>query len=175
MIKLSPLPCLFPLLLCCVAGDSAADKLLTVNAMESTAHLQPRDAKQRQILLPALEIAIVVSLECPADAKAMSLTVSVSDTRQYFGPQLLADAESIEAAFSVPAKQLTPVSVPGFCVSGEPIDDQGIVLPGIATVQVSLRCGGEDDPTSVYFTSAPLPVRLYCRADGVPDTSSMER
>lgn len=156
------------------AGASAVDGILTVQAKESTAQLEPRDAEHSQIMLPTLELAILASFDCPADSKASALTISVSDTHQYFGPQQIADVVSLEATFSVPSNQLAPVTIPEFCVAGAPIDDQGLSLPGIATAQVSLRCGSENNPPTVYFTSTSVPVRLYCQPDEDSELSSLE-
>lgn len=169
------LPCLLTALLCSTAAASAADNILTLKARESTAQLEPRDAKQHHVTLPALDVAILASLACPAGTKAQSLTVSVSDTHQYFGAELLADAVSLEVAFNVPSNQLAPIAIPDFCVTGGLPDNQELGLPGIATAQVSLRCLSKDDSTSVHFSSAPVPVRLYCRADGDPESSATAR
>lgn len=103
------------------------------------------------------------------------MTVSISDTHLHFGPELLADSNTHEATFELPASQLAPVSVAEFCVTGEVANDQVLELPGIATAQVSLRCQGEDESTSMHFGSLPVPISLYCRAAGEPDSSSLER
>jgi hypothetical protein len=158
-----------------VAALSTDLDALTVQAKESTARLEPGDASQREIRLPAIDVAIVASIECPADAKVSSLIVSVSDTHQHYGPEVLADAVSLEAAFSVPARQLAPVVISDFCVKGQPAEDQSLKLDGVATAQVSMHCHGEDDLASVHFTSVAIPVRLYCSPDGEPEAPSIDR
>lgn len=175
MIMLLRLSCLLAAMLYPMAILSADDGVLTVQVKESTANLQPGDAKQREVRLPALDVILTASLVCPARAKAAALTVSVSDTHHYYGPELLADAVSLEAAFSVPARQLAPVIISDFCVTGGPMDDQGLRLHGVATAQISMRCRDENDATSLHFTSIPLPVRLYCRPDAAPEASSTDK
>lgn len=172
MIKCLRATCLLSAVLCFSAGASAADKVLSIKAKESTAELEPRDAAQHQVRLPALDIAVVASIRCPDGSKALSLTVSVSDTQQTYGSELVGNAVSLEATFSVSAKQLAPISIPEFCIVGEPTDARGLQLPGIATAQASLRCKDENDTVSMHFGSATVPVRLYCLADGDPAASS---
>ena len=172
MIKCLRLSCLLSAVLCFSAGAPAADKVLSIKAKESTAELEPRDAARHQTLLPALDVAVVASFQCPDGSKASSLTVSVSDTHRTYGPELVGDAVSLEATFSVPSTQLAPISIPEFCIVGEPTDAGGLRLPGVATAQASLRCSGENDTVSAHFGSVSVPVRLYCRADGDPAASS---
>jgi hypothetical protein len=148
---------------------------LTVQIKESIATLEPRDAEQREIRLPSIDVAIVASLECPAGATASSLMVSVSDTHKYYGPEVLADAISLEAAFTVPARQLAPVAISEFCVKDVPLENQGLQLDGVATAQLSMRCRDENESATVHFTSVPIPVRLYCRPDGEPESPSTDR
>lgn len=173
MIRLMRLCCALAAALCCAAA-LAADNILSVEAKESAARLEPRSPDQANVQLPALEIVIVADFQCPPGSNATSLTVSVSDTHEAFGPEQLAGAVSLNATFSVPARQLAPISIPAFCVGDKPIVDRELKVPGIATAQVSLRCGGAND-ASMYFSSTPVPVRLYCNVDTEPESSSTER
>lgn len=175
MTKLLRLPCLLVAMLSPVAVFSTDGGALTVQVEESIATLEPGDAKQREIRLPAIDVAIVAAIECPASASASSLIVSVSDTHKYYGPEVLADAVSLEAAFTVPARQLAPVAISDFCVKGAPMENQSLRLDGVATAQLSMRCRDENDSATVHFTSAPIPVRLYCRPDGEPESPSTDR
>lgn len=153
-------------------GISASDGILTVRATEAIVEIQPGDALRHQLALPALDVTLLAAFSCQNGNKAASLTVSISDTYQYYGPDLLGDAASVEASFNVPANQLAPVSVPGFCVQGQPAVSRSLLLPGIATAQASLRCGGDDGTASVHFDSVSVPVTLYCveedNSDSVP-------
>lgn len=171
-MKILGIPGLLAAMLLSTSWPAAADRVLTVQAREAIAQLQPRDAELSQVRLPALELAILASFECPGDSKASSLTVSVSDSYQHFGTELLTDAASLEASFSVPAGQLPPIAIPEFCISGERTGDRGLQLPGIATAQASLRCSSANDTISMHFQSVSVPVRLYCLEDGDPEESS---
>lgn len=172
LLRLSCLLVALPYPMAALTADGDA---LTVQVEESAVNLEPDDAMQREVRLPALDVAITASLECPASARVASLTVSVSDTHQYFGPEVLADAVSLEAAFSVPARQLAPVVISNFCVTGGTIDEQGLRLHGVATAQISMRCRDENDSASLHVASIPIPVRLYCRPDAASDASSTDK
>lgn len=121
---------------------------------------------------------MLAATRCPDDSKATSLTISISDTHRHYPAKQLDDTGSLETEVSVPASQLAPVSIPGFCVEGQSIDDkyaQGLALPGVATAQVSLRCHSDSNSNSLYFASVPIPVRLYCREEEEPEPSSEDR
>lgn len=178
MIKRTRLSCLYIALLLSAAEASVADDALTAHAKESSAHLERRDATLSQVLLPTLEVAILAATTCPDDSEATSLTIGISDTHRHYRAEQFDDTGSLETAVSVPAGQLAPVSIPGFCVEGQPIDGdyaEGLELPGVATAQVSLRCRRDSDSASVYFVSVPIPVRVYCREDEDPEPSSEDR
>lgn len=175
MIDRFRLPCLLAAILSPAMALSADGAAMTVLAKESIARVEPGDAKQREVRLPALDVAVVASIECPGNATATSLIVSVSDTHHYFGPKVLADAVTLEAAFEVPARQLAPVVIPEFCVRGAPDDDQSLKLNGVATAQLSMRCSDENDASSIHFTSVQIPVRLYCLPDGEPAAPSADK
>lgn len=158
-----------------VAALSTDGAAITAQVKESVARLEPGDAMRREVRLPTLDVTIVASIECPANATASSLVVSVSDTHQYYGPKALAAAESLEAVFKVPAHQLAPVVIPEFCIKGTPEDNRSVELHGVATAQLSMRCSDEDDSSSMHFTSVQVPVRLYCLPDGEPEASAADR
>ena len=97
--------------------------------------------------------------------------VSISDTHRRFGPDEIGDKAALDVRVSVPANQVAPVTVADFCITGGPNDAKGLLLPGIATAQVSLRCRSEKE-SFVYFESAVLPVRLQCDSDENQEAST---
>lgn len=152
----------------------AADAVLTVHAKEATAQIEIRNAGRPHTWLPTLELSLRASFACPADTTADSLTVSVSDTHKRYGPEEIANTSVLEASLRVPADQFAPISAPDFCIDGAPIDEHGLLLPGVATAQLSLRCRSETESSSVHFASVALPLRLYCLVGG-DQTSSRVR
>lgn len=150
--------------LCGITGTALAESPLTVHALEASAQISPRVPGAAQTRLPSLEFSIFANINCAAGAKALSVTVSAIDTHQRIDLAETPNAESVEASLHLPANQLAPVSFVEFCVVGTPPDEEGLLVPGIATAQVSLRCRSEAR-TSVHFASVSLPLRLLCRSD----------
>lgn len=175
MIKLLQQSCLLSLMVCASAVAVGADNPLSLRAKPSSAELAPREAERHQVVLPALDATVVAGVACAAGATPVSLMVSISDSYRHFGPELLAENTTLEAAFELPSSQLAPVSLAGFCVAEEAEGDQVLELPAIATAQASLRCQGDDAAISMHFESLPIPVSLYCRAAGEPDSPSPDR
>lgn len=97
--------------------------------------------------------------------------VSISDTHKRFGPDDIGDKAALDVRVSVPANQIAPVTVADFCIAGEPGVEKGLLVPGIATAQVSLRCRSENE-SFVYFKSAVLPVRIECDSDENQEAST---
>lgn len=156
--------------------DSVADNtVLTLHANESLAQIQRRDVNSSQATLPAVELSLQASFTCPPDTLAESITVSISDTFQHYGPEEISSTDSLETKLSVPANQFAPVFAPDFCVDGMPPDEDGLLLPGIATAHVSLRCSGESVSPSVHFASVALPLRLHCLVEDGGQGSSVDR
>jgi len=118
---------------------------------------------------------LLASFECPSDADAESVTVSIADTHKRFGPNDISDKAALDVRVSVPAKQIAPVMVADFCIDDgiddRPGDEKNLLVPGVATAQVSLRCRSETE-SFLYFASAVLPLRLYCVPDADQDAST---
>lgn len=138
-----------------------ADEVLTLHAAEASAYLLPGPEGVSERALPSLQLALTAAFACPADAAADALTFSIADTHKRVDGAEIADATTFETVLNVPASQLAPVAIAGFC-SGESAGDSPVMLlPGVATAQVSLRCRSES-AISVYFASRALAVRLTC-------------
>ena len=145
------------------AAIASADNTLTLHANEISTQIEPQDQRDTQTRLPSLDVSLLASFNCPQDAQAHSITVSVADSHKRYGPDEIADAEILEISVTVPAAQIAPVSLSNFCVDEAPINEVSLLLHSVATAQVSLRCRNQSD-TSVHFASTALPLRLFCKA-----------
>jgi len=164
-------PILLTACVCVTTEFAVADAALTLQANETSAQLLPREQGPQQVALPLLEFSLLASFACPSDADAESVTVSIADTQKRFGPNEISDKTSLNVLVSVPASQIAPVTVADFCIDDGPGDEKNLLMPGVATAQVSLRCRGENE-SFLYFASAVLPVRLYCAPDANQDVST---
>ncbi len=127
----------------------------------ATVSVSPAIEVRRQIDLPALEYDFSIHVQCEAPAQAARLSVSVADTRKRID---LADAESsgsVDESLLIPADQLAPVVTDGFCVDGDEASRASLLVKGVLTSSLSLRCSNQRDDT-IYFASESLAVRLEC-------------
>lgn len=170
-MKLLRVPILFAAGLCITTDSAAADAALTLRATESSAQLLRREPGPQHVSLPPLEFSLLATIACASGTRAESVMVSISDTHKRFGPDDIGDKAALDVRVSVPANQIAPVTVADFCITGGPDDEMGLLIPGIATAQVSLRCRSDND-SFVYFESAVLPVRIQCDSDENQEAST---
>lgn len=150
--------------LCVATTIATADGVLTVQATEASAQILPRDPGQQQTALPSLDIGVIADVSCAVGARAESITVSVADTSIRFGAAEIAEADTVNASLRLPANQIAPISSANFCIRGESSEDTELLLPGVASAQVSLLCRSEST-SSMHFASVVLPLRLHCDTD----------
>ena len=137
----------------------ATDKL-TVQALEAVTQITPHAAGERKIHTPSLTFSLRVDFGCANDAAA-SLSFGIADTHYRHVPQD-GDAAFL-AVIEVAAEQLAPITTGNFCVVGSAEDRATLLLHGVATAQVALRCTSGEH-TAMRITSTALPLRLICAA-----------
>ena len=145
---------------------------LTVHASTVATQIEPIDPERRRLYLPALTFSLHTRFACAAAEAVAAISVSVADTHKRFEPD---DGEqSVIATIDVPRRQIAPIATGTFCLQGTPGTFRHIVLPGVATAQVSLRCQS-DNLVAIRYASVPLPVRLECKPgrdqDPAPDAA----
>ena len=133
---------------------------LTVQALEAVTQIAPHAAGERKIHTASLTFSLRVDFGCANDAAA-ALSFGITDTHYRHVPQD-GDAAFL-AVIEVAAEQIAPITTGNFCVVGRSEDRATLLLHGVATAQVALRCtsGGH---TTMRITSAALPLRLICAA-----------
>ena len=143
-----------------------ADAELIAVASEARAEVAPRGAR-RQVRLPQLDFSVRAKFACPDDAVAESVTISIADAHKRYAPN--EDDNSLEAVVAVPANQIAPIATGSFCMDGNSGGEE-LLLAGVATAQLSLRCLNQTG-RFVSFASLALPVRLVCKSDTDQDPS----
>ncbi len=135
-----------------------ADAELAAYARETRIEIPPRN-DSRAIRLPQLDFAVRAKFVCAPEAVVESVTISVADAYRRYAPT--DGDDNLETTISVPASQIAPIAAGNFCANGND-DNEELLLSGVATAQLSLRCVAEGAP-SVSFTSLILPLRLVCK------------
>lgn len=145
-----------------------ARAILAVQATEAVAQITPHAVGQRQIVLPTVSFSVQIRFACAGSAVPTLLSVGIADTLYRHAP--LDGERSRLAIVEVPSKQIAPVNIGSFCVAGRASKGDDLLLPGVASAQVSLRCNLNTRSTR-KVASVPLPLRLICepgRDQGVP-------
>ena len=142
---------------------------LTVQALEAVAQITPHAAGQRQITAPQVSFSLQTRFACMGNGVPMLLSIGIADTLYRHNPA--AGERSLLVVVEVPAKQIAPINIGDFCVAGLGSVGDDLLLPGVATAQVSLRCD-LSAPPAVQVTSVPLPLRLTCAPNDDQDASA---
>ena len=145
-----------------------ANNELTVQALEAVAQITPHAKGQRQIVVPKLSFTLRTRFACRGNRTPESLSIGIADTLYRHVPA--AGERSLLASVDVPAGQLAPINIGDFCVAGRNRVAGDLLLPGVATAQVSLRCDVSAPPV-LQVTSVPLPLRVKCMPAGAQDAS----
>lgn len=152
---------------------------LQVSTTAATVAIAPRKNRRNTLRLPAIDYVFQLSTHCAEPFSAGSVSLTIADSRQSLNAKQLQDENmSSELRVTVPANQIAPVSVAGFCVdqslwdedatAAEGRDAHSLTLPAALSVNASLLCIRENgSDQEIVYTSAPLDVTLICeRNDG---------
>lgn len=145
----------------------------------------PRSPGRAFVELPALEYRFVFEPRCADPARPASLSLSIADTRQRIALDAAESAaRTVETVLRVPAAQLAPLPVSGFCEraqdperSQEPPAAAANVprvlrIDAAVSAQVSLLCVGPNSEQRVWL-ARPLAVELLCERPD-PDGPAVE-
>ena len=157
-----------PLVLLLALASGGTDSVASADQLEVSAAtpevtISTRPAGRNFLQLPVLTYEFVVDLSCSDDRQAASLSLSIADTRIRLPADRLAGREPITVDMRVPADQIAPVALAGFCVD-EPADGSGersLTVPAVLSAQLSLLCASENTSRMTY-TSRALDVVVHC-------------
>lgn len=143
---------------------------LSVMAQPAVAAIRPVATGRTLLRLPALAYEFDIEAHCGDAAAATSLSISINDTRMTLDREQLDNPDGAPVSVTVPARQVAPVAVDGFCTAaGTESEPPQLLLRDTVTAHTSLRCTG-DDREWITYASQGLDVALQCeRAE--PDQS----
>ena len=165
----------FPLalLICWPAMLLAGD--LEVSADTPEIEVSTRPAGRNFMQLPALRYDMVLTTNCPAQFAARAVSLSIADTRIALDADRLNQGSRVEVSISVPAAQIAPVAVEGFCTADEGEQASTVArslkIPSVLSAQAALTCA-DDQATEITYASAALDVVLRCVPDDEPEARS---
>ena len=159
----------FPLLLVPLAlpGTAWSDDTpqLTIGVEPAVAAISPLADGRRVVQLPTLEYEFAVNAGCGPDDTPSSVSLSIADTRRTLAGNEIPDGAPINAAITLPAQQIAPVVVDGFCSAAAGTEsDAERLIRGVVTAHFSLRCTGAAGE-SITYASRSLDVLLVCKRE----------
>ncbi len=161
---------------------------LTVSVDTPLVKVAPRAAGRSLYSLPRLDYQFLLQPDCGAEWLPAGLSVSIADSRVTFAGERLSNAlPAIETGISVPAAQLSPLPLSGFCEIAEDSTDLALASPepgpvrlngtGSLTIaaalsaQAALICSA-DQQEHITYVSTALAVTLVC--DVPADTAGID-
>ena len=144
------------------AGTSWADSAarLAADAEPADVLVEPLADGRDLVHLPSLRYQISVSADCGDDSLVETVSIGVADTRKTLASEAFAGSEKAVVDFVVPARQLAPLKVNGFC-STEDGARRTLLVRDVVTASLSLRCRNDTSESITYMTR-PLAVALQC-------------
>ena len=150
------------------AAATGPDARLSVEAPPAIVQVRPQSEGRRLVRLPGLEYELDVEAYCGEGAESQSVSISVNDTRLTLDSQQLAERAGSTIRLAVPARQVAPVAIDGFCkIDDETTQQGGLLIRDAVTAHASLRCSNEETEWITY-ASRGLDVTLQC---DVPETN----
>ena len=154
------------------SAESAADNRLRLDADTPKINIEKGSTKRNFLRLPTVTFAFRIDAACIETLQPVSLLLSVADTRKSLRSDEINGNTKTEVALKIPASQIAPVAIQGFCEDNSPRENQDgrrqpqqnlqeITITAALSAQASLRCANETDEQTVY-TSVPLDVILVC-------------
>lgn len=150
-----------------------AQHAVSLAANTPSVSIAPRN-EARSLRLPPLDYEFALTPTCATPLAPQSVTVTIADTKTTLGGGELAENADLRLALTVPAEQIAPVTVAGFCMLAEDSDGEDpraepattgpVTIPGTLSASASLRCGDGQDESIVYATEL-LDVTLICAAE----------
>ena len=138
-------------------GDAAR---LMVDVPPAVASIQPLAEGHRLVRLPTLEFGFGIQASCGPDQTVKSVSISVADTRKTLSSADLPEGATINTSVTLPARQLSPIAVDGFCPETA-VAGSTLLLQDAVTAHLSLRCAS-DNGDSIMYSSQSLDVTLVC-------------
>lgn len=150
------------------SAPAAASDSLAVSANAPAVSVKPRSPGRSFMELPTLAFEFKIRANCAGGRQPKSVFLNVADTRRSLTADQLERDGATELTLEVPADQLAPIAVEGFCTvtSGESVEAVGdaptvLNVFSALSAQASLLCEGANDQAMTYV-SRGLDVSLVC-------------
>lgn len=152
-----------------LAGAEPPAQQLTITAAIPKVAIAPQDPGRQFLPLPALDFDFLLEPRCAAGWSPQSMTLSIADSRTVLDAKLLDEHGLLRTRLAVPAAQLAPLPISGFCEAApdaQRVADNNAELkyPAALSAHAALICGN-DDAEKISYASRPLGLILRCTAE----------
>ena len=121
-----------------------------MHAEPAVAALAVQQAGRNLVRLPDIGFRVGITTHCANNGQPESLSITIADTQRTLGAAELQAANTIDVDMLVPANQIAPLALQGFCVDTAAEGESVLIASALA-----------DDQTMV-FAAEPLDIRLDC-------------
>lgn len=123
--------------------------------------------------LPSVTYALTVAADCDANWRPDSVSISIADSRAFLDAEQLQSGGELILELRIPSNQIAPLRIENFCIDGykgklHNARKNRVTVPGVMSVQASLRCATES-AQSIRYVTVPLDVVLECDAKESPN------
>ncbi|MGB5246892.1 MAG: hypothetical protein WBM54_05825 [Woeseia sp.] len=155
-----------------LAGAEPPAQQLTITVATPKVAIAPQNPGRQFLPLPALEFQFLLEPRCEAGWAPLSMTLSIADSRIVLNAESLDEHGFLAASLAVPAAQLAPVPVSGFCEQSAAEDNveqpaavnEELRFPAALSAHGALICSNAGTE-QISYTSRPLPLTFYCTAE----------
>ena len=133
---------------------------LKVHAEPAVAVLAVQQTGRNLVRLPDVGFRVGITTHCANNGQPESLSITIADTQRSLGAAELQAADTVDVDVLVPASQIAPLALRGFCIDTTAEGESVLIVSALA-VQASLRCSRGDDQ-SIVFAAEPLDIRVDC-------------
>jgi hypothetical protein len=133
---------------------------LRVHAEPAVAVLAVQQAGRNLVRLPDIGVRIGITPHCANNGQPESLSITIADTQRTLGAAELQATETVDVDMLVPASQIAPLALQGFCIDTA-AEGESVLIASALAVQASLRCS-RGDVQSMVFAAEPLDIRVDC-------------
>lgn len=167
------------LILVAIAAADPSQSTLTITATTPKVAIARHSEGRQFIELPDLEYQFLLEPRCSSGWEPRAMTLNIADSRKVLDGDALDEHGFLQASLAVPATQLAPLPVSGFCeimenaggkkTSGQITKGQGsaeysemaIKHSSALSLQAALICADGDTERTIY-QSRTLAVALFC-------------
>ena len=133
---------------------------LSINTEPAVAVLSLQHGGRNLVRLPDIEFRLGISMHCANNGQRESLSITIADTRKTLRTEVLGTGEPIELVMGIPAGQIAPLALQGFCVDAA-AEGESVFIASALALQASLRCS-QGEEQSIVYAAEPLDIRVDC-------------